>query len=175
MTTPEKTTQPPRPTRTAVMLGLLFLVDLGYMGQGIFSLLVAVVGFAVLILAGLWSRSRGLRPLARSRAVRAALYLLLGAATLGTLRFHSYTARVNVDRVIAACRSYERANGKLPERLEDLVPTFLPAVPRAKYTGMYGQFAYWSSAGAHTLMYVAVPPAGRRLYHFEENRWGYVN
>jgi hypothetical protein len=88
------------------------------------------------------------------------------------MRFHAYTARVNADRVIAACRSYESAHGRLPDRLQDLVPAFLPAVPRAKHTGMYGAFTYFSSAESHTLMYVAFPPFGRRLYHFEERRWG---
>jgi hypothetical protein len=162
-------------SRTALMLGLLFLVDLGYMGQGLFSLLVAVVGLTILLLRSMWSLIRGQRPLAGSRAARAALYLLLGAATLGAMRFHARTARVNADRVIEACRSYERAHGKLPERLQDLVPAFLPAVPRAKYTGMYGEFTYLSSATDHRLLYVALPPFGRRLYHFEADRWGQLN
>jgi len=168
-------THRPRMNRTAMMLGLLFVVDLGYMGQGIFSLFVAVIGLTILMLACTWSLIRGQRTLAGSRAARAALYLLLGAAAVGVMRFHAHTARVNADRVIEACRSYERAHGKLPERLQDLVPAFLPAVPRAKYTGMYGEFTYSSSATRHTLLYVALPPFGRRLYHFEENRWGQLD
>jgi hypothetical protein len=173
MAMPEKT--PPRMTRTAVILGLLFLFDLGFSGQGFFSLMVAVIGLAILMLGSVWSLIRGQRPLARSRAARGALYLFLGAATFGTLRFHAYTARVNADRVIQACRSYERANGKLPERLENLVPAFLPAVPRAKYVYSYGEFTYLSSAEGHTLLYVAVPPFGRRLYHFEKDAWSQLD
>lgn len=157
--------------RTALSLGLLFLVDLGYLGQGLFSLLVAVIGLAILVPASLWSLIRGQRPLAGSRAARAVLYLLLGVATVGAMRFHADTARVNADRVIAACRSYEKANGKLPETLPDLVPAFLPGIPRAKYTGMFGEFTYLSAPTNHTLLYVALPPFGRRLYHFEQNRW----
>jgi len=170
MTMPQKT--PPRMTRTALVLGLLFLFDLGFSGQGFFSLLVALAGLIILMLACVWSLIRGQQPLARSRAARAVLYLLLGAATLGALQFHSYTSRTNAERVIAACRAYEKANGKLPEGLEDLVPAFLPAVPRAKYVLSYGEFSYWSRAdGGHTLLYVVIPPAGRRLYHFEQDRW----
>jgi hypothetical protein len=161
--------------RTGLLLGLLFLVDLGFMGQGVFSMLVAVVGVTVLMLGCAWSFIRGQRPRAASRAARAALYFLLGAATFGAMRFHAETARVNADRVIAACRSYESAHGRLPQRLQDLVPAFLPAVPRAKHTGMYGEFMYLSSPASHTLIYVAFPPFGRRLYHFEESRWGVLD
>jgi hypothetical protein len=157
--------------RTALTLGVLFAVDLGYLGQGVFSLFVAVIGVIILVPACLWSLIRGQRPLAGSRAARAAMYLLLGVATVGAMRFHAETARVNADRVIAACRSYEKANGKLPEKLPDLVPAFLPGIPRAKYTGMFGEFTYLSSPTNHTLLYVALPPFGRRLYHFEQNRW----
>jgi len=164
-----------RMNRTALLLGLLALVDLGFMGQGILSLLIAVVGLALLMLGSLWSIIRGQRARAGNRAARAALYLLLGAVTLGVLRFHSDTARAQATRVIEACRAYETTHGKLPERLQNLVPGFLPAVPRAKYTFVFGEFDYWSSPAGHTLVYVATPPFGRRLYHFEEDRWGQLD
>lgn len=166
----------PTPRRTATALALLFLVDLGFAGQGLFSLLIAFVGVTLLALGAAWALARGNREVAASRATRAALYLLLGAATIGALRFHSFTARTNAARVIEACRSYEARHGAYPERLPDLVPEFLPSVPRAKYVLLWGDFTYWSSPGpSHTLMYVAVPPFGRRLYHFEANRWGQLD
>jgi hypothetical protein len=92
-----KAAQPPRTGRTAAALAGLFLFDLGYAGQGFFSV--------------------------------------------------------------------------LPDRLEQLVPEFLPAVPRAKYTFAWGEFTYSTSAKDHTLMYVVIPPFGRLFYHFEEARW----
>ena len=165
----------PPARRTALVLGALFLVDLGFMGQGIFSLLVAVAGVIVLALAATWSLVRGQRRLAANRAGRAALYVLLGVATMGALRFHASMARTNAARVIEACRSYQARRGSYPERLEALVPEFLPAVPRAKYTLAFGEFTYWSNPTAHTLIYVALPPFGRRLYHFEEDRWGQLD
>jgi len=171
MTTPEKTIEPPRLRRTAVALALIFLIDLGYIGQGGIALIVAVLGTLLLSLGCAWSLIRGRRPLAVSRAIRGGLYVLLGAAAVGAMALHARTGRINADRVIEACRSYERANGKLPDRLEDLVPDFLPSIPRARYTGMFREFMYWSTGEGHTLLYVTVPPFGRRLYHFEERRW----
>ena len=165
-------TQPPGMVRTAAVLAALFLLDLGYAGQGIFSLFVAVCGLAFLAVGALWSAIRGAAPLARSRALRAGMYLVLGAATLATTRLHAANAETQAARVIDACRAFEARQGMLPDRLEELVPEFLPAVPRAKYTLAWGEFTYWTSEKKlHTLMYVAVAPFGRRLYHFEEARW----
>ena len=162
--------------RTSAALAVLFLLDLGYSGQGLFSLAVAVFGLALLAGGALWSGLRGAPALARSRALRAALYLLLGVATLATTRLHVATAESRAAIVIDACRAFERAHGVLPDRLEDLVPEFLPAVPRAKYTLAWGEFTYSASEPRrHTLMYVTLPPFGRRIYHFENARWSQLD
>lgn len=137
-------------------------------------MLVASVGLVLLLAGALWAAVRGAAPraLARSRALRASMYLVLGIATIGATRFHAATARNHAAQVIEACHAYQTRHGMLPERLQQLVPEFLPAVPRAKYTLSYGAFTYWTSGQkSHTLMYVALPPFGRRLYHFEERRW----
>ena len=162
--------------RTAIVLGALFLFDLGYAGQGLLSLLVATLGFGVLTIGALWSATRGAASLARSRALRACLYLVLGLAAFGGARFHVATATTHAARVIAACRAFEVRHGMLPDRLEDLVPEFLPNVPRAKYTLAWGGFTY-SMAGKtrHTLMYTTLPPFGRRVYHFEEGQWSQLD
>jgi len=158
--------------RTAVALGVLFAIDLGLIGQGIFSLLIAFGGTALLGLGALWAVVRGQRRVAGGKAARAAIYFLLGAATVGALFFHSYTARTRATRVIEASRVYKAKHGRLPERLQDLVPECLPSVPRAKYAYLLGEFTYWASpGGTHTLVYVTMPPFSRRLYHFEEDRW----
>jgi hypothetical protein len=158
--------------RTAVALGVLFLLDLGFSGQGLLSLFVAACGVVLSTVGALWSAARGAAPLARSRALRATMYLVLGLATFGALRFHAATAETQAARVIDACRAFEARHGTLPDRLEELVPEFLPAVPRAKYTLQWGEFTYLTSGEKHhSLMYVAVPPFGRRFYHFEEAKW----
>jgi len=173
-----KDAQPPPLLRTTVALAVLFLADLGFSGQGFFSLLVAGVGLGLLTLGALWAIVRGAAPriLVRSRAMRAGLYLLLGLATVATMQFHAATAQNHAAQVIEACRAYQTRHGMLPDRLQELVPEFLPTVPRAKYTLAWGEFTYWTSGEkSHTLMYVALPPFGRRLYHFEEARWSQLD
>lgn len=104
------------------------------------------------------------------------MYLVLGVMTLAAVRVHAATAENHAAQIIDACRAYQARHGMLPDRLEALVPEFLPAVPRAKYTLSYGEFTYWTSEQkSHTLMYVALPPFGRRLYHFEEARWSQLD
>jgi hypothetical protein len=164
--------------RTVVILAILFTCDAVLYGQGILSLLVACVGATVLLVGTLVSAIRGARARARSRLLRVGTYLLLGAATVGVTSCHRRMAARQADRVIAACRAYKAEHGDFPERLQDLVPRYFDAVPRAKATLAWGEFMYWTTPAAdgsrksqHVLMYRDMPPAGRRLYHFEEARW----
>ena len=172
-----KEAQLPSLARTARALAVLFLADLGFAGQGLLSLFVAGVGLSLLTSAALWAAIRGgATPLVRSRAMRAGMYLLLGIATVATTQFHMATAQNHAAQVIQACRAYQARHGMLPDRLEELVPEFLPRVPRAKYTLQWGEFTYLTSGKeSHTLMYVALPPFGRRLYHFEAARWSQLD
>lgn len=166
---------PPRPKppwRTAAALAGLFVVDLVGTGAGFFAMFTAFIGGSVLAFGTLWALIRNHGGTARTRALKFAMYMLLGGATIATLRFHTSTAETAADRVIEGCRSYEADRGELPGQLSDLVPGYLDAIPVAKLTLMYGNFTYWSEpSDTHTLEYVVVPPFGRRLYNFENDAW----
>ena len=163
---------PPR-WRTGLALLALFLFDVVVIGQGAFAGLTAAVGLGLLSLGTFSSGVRGHRSLARNRASRAIQYLLLGLATIGTLRFHEATGRKNAQRVISACESYRRQDGKLPDRLEELVPEFLSDVPPSRYTVLFNHFWYFPDAGL--LGYVVFPPFGRRTYNFNTAQWNYLD
>ena len=164
----------PSLTRTAVILTALFLADLGVAGQGLLSLAVAGIGFVLLTIGARWSAVKGgAAPRARNRARRAGMYVVLGIATVATMQFHMATAMSHALRVIDASRAYQAKHGRLPDRLDELVPEFLPAVPRAKYTIQWGTFTYMKgSEQSHTLMFTSLPPFGRQVYHFETAQWG---
>lgn len=158
--------------RTAAALSALFLFDLGYAGQGLFSMAVAAIGLVILAIGAIQAATQRSMPAAQSRALRASLYLALGVAAYGAATFHRATAEAHAAQVIDACRAFETRRGKLPDRLDDLVPEFLAAVPRAKFMLAYADFTYSKHEDhRHTLMYVALPPFGRRIYHFEGARW----
>lgn len=161
------------PRRTVAALTLLFLADLGFAGQGLFSMVVGAVGCCVMTSRAIWAAAKiGRGPVLTSYAIRAGLYLALAGAAISASQFHQATAENHAARVIDACRAYQARYGTLPDRLALLVPDFLPSIPRAKYTLEYGDFTYSAAAGqTHTLMYVTLPPHGRRVYHFEDARW----
>ncbi|WP_224242389.1 hypothetical protein [Hyalangium gracile] len=86
-------------------------------------------------------------------------------------------ARQNAERIIAACRAFERKEGRLPEKLEELIPEFLPSLPRALYDGPHFGFTYdaASEPPRHVLGWTDRIPFGRPYYVFEEDRWGYLD
>jgi hypothetical protein len=157
----------PPASRTAIVLSLIFLFDLFWVGQGLISLFIAFFGIPILTVGAIWSALRKQGPWARSRLLRAGMYLLFGAATVAAGRLHVWTATSRAQTLIVACQAYKQDHAAFPQRLDDLVPKYLPSIPRAKYTLMWGEFTY----RAPTLSYVAMPPVGRRLYNLEEGRW----
>jgi hypothetical protein len=102
---------------------------------------------------------------------------LTAAAVLLPHRAASDRARKNADALIAACRAFQAKQGRLPARLEELVPDFLPELPRAKFDGPHFGFTYDVNEAAtrHVLGWTEVIPFGRPFYVFEEDRWGYLD
>ncbi len=107
--------------------------------------------------------------------------LASGALTLAAVllphRAASDRARKNADVLIAACQAFQAKHGRLPAALEELVPGFLPELPRAKFDGPHFGFTYDVDAAAtrHVLGWTEVLPFGRPYYVFEEDRWGYLD
>jgi hypothetical protein len=78
----------------------------------------------------------------------------------------------NADRVIKACEEFRIVNGQYPKQLDELVPKYLPSVPPAKYCCM-GKFFYCNLDGHDCcLLWWSRYGFYRRIYHFDEKRWG---
>jgi len=84
-------------------------------------------------------------------------------------------ARERAEAVVAAANAFHTAQSRYPHTLEELVPRYLPDVPRAKYTWISGRFRYVYDDGGGQLSYMAVPPFGRRIYNFKTQRWSYLD
>ncbi len=82
-------------------------------------------------------------------------------------------AEANAKQIVTACEQYRTDNGKFPDKLAELVPTYLSSVPRAKYTLTSGDFRYWNQEGSHQLIWDKNPPFGRMTYSFEQRTWRY--
>jgi len=169
---PEKRTQPKRSLKSAVTAALLLYVFDGWAaGQGGLALLF-LLGLGPWVLFGLVKQSE--RPWFVLRLKKAAIVAAGAIAVFPTIRWHAYHAHTEAERVIAAVKAYQAKNSEFPQGLDHLIPEFLPAIPQAKWTFMWGDFSY-TGPNEHTaipfLYYYALPPYGRRIYHFDERGW----
>jgi hypothetical protein len=158
--------------RNIIVAACIFVFDGLILGQGVigvFVFLVAFLGGTIRILSAVRRKDR---ILVRFHAARTGVYFLMAVAIVATIYVNNRIARHQADRVIAACRQFETKYHRFPDRLQELVPEFLPGIPRAKYTLLYGDFSYLvSSEKEHHLYYVAFPPFARVMYAFESDRW----
>lgn len=159
-----------RPTRWVrpVLLGLVLVV---FDEQGFIAFL-----FAAFLILGYLPRSliaKKYSSCRKERLIRLAIYLSAVAMVLGLRIFNTSLAKGRAEQIITAAENYKVANGKYPDRLDQLVPQFIPEVPaKAKLTLLDNGFRYLVQPDSHTLMYVVMPPFGRRTYQFETRQWG---
>jgi hypothetical protein len=84
-------------------------------------------------------------------------------------------AEANARRVIVAFEEYHAANGRFPEKLDELVPQYLNPVPLAKYClGPSSCFSY-HNFGEPKLYWQVVPPYLRKIYNFDSRSWSYLD
>ena len=55
------------------------------------------------------------------------------------------------------------------------MPKYLPSVPPAKHCRFLNTFWYIDYRETRMLVWYVGPPFGRKIYDFEERRWGYID
>jgi hypothetical protein len=81
-------------------------------------------------------------------------------------------AERRVMAVADALARYKAERNAWPLRLDDLVPAYLPAIESAKPLAlMAGQPTYLYQPEAPGLMYVSIPPFGRRVLNVATREW----
>jgi hypothetical protein len=94
---------------------------------------------------------------------------------LANNHFQLQVADARAQRVIAACVAYQTANGKFPEKLNELVPKYMPFIPSARYCpGPWSQFRYYNGENPSLFWYI-FPPFDRKIYNFNTRSWSYMN
>jgi len=147
---------------------LLLALDVALAGSFVMSLLFCPIWFFVNVLKGVIERAGWWLTLFK---------IAIPALTLGLVLANNAVqikiAEANAPRIITACEGFYAANGRFPKSLDELVPQYIPSVPRAKYCLFYGQFDYFNY-GKPMLVWCVVPPFDRRIYDFETRRWNYI-
>lgn len=154
--------------RSGVAAGLVLAWDGSHTASSIdwptLVLALACVGGLGLVLASLvlrrWTRSRAL-------VAAWAVWLALGGLLAGWSRFNLRLAERRADVVIEACRRFESDHRRLPASLGELVPAYLPTVPRANWT-ILGHFVYEPDRRALSFL---APWPFERTYSFSTGEW----
>lgn len=102
-------------------------------------------------------------------ALRVSMPLLTFAIAFGNGNMQWKISDANAERVIKACDEFRVANGRYPNKIDELVPKYLTSVPPAKHC-MMGSFLYVNSQG-HPMLWWTRYGFYRRIYDFDEKRW----
>ncbi|MEN6457662.1 MAG: hypothetical protein ABFC63_01920 [Thermoguttaceae bacterium] len=152
-----------------VVASLLFVMDALMVNVVFLSLLTAIFQLVVgLPLLYLRQDER------RKRLRNVCIFLGTFVMAVAMVNVNAYIAPLHADRLIKAIESYRAANGVYPQKLDDLVPTFIDHVPYAQYTIM-GVFFY-VRGGTKEPPVLWYNPHGmdHRTYYFKTKDWHYL-
>ena len=148
----------------------MIFLDAAVYGSFLFSIIACPIWFLASAVKNIVKR-----PGWRIALIRLALPLLTLGIVVGNSALQSRIAKSNAERIVVAVEQFRSTNGAYPNKLDELVPRYLEAVPRAKFCLVFGEFMYLTSNEQHTLIWVAIPPFGRPTYNFEQRKWGYLD
>ena len=168
---------------------VLFVMDVLLFGSYLFSILIGPIWLLVAIVRAL--KAIFARTSWRVAVTRIVIPLVTLALVFGNAKLQSRIAESNAERIIKACTQYRADNGVFPETLTMLVPKYLKSVPHTKYTLGMEDFKYIVPKGEpvqdetsgeitykstqHMLMWVVLPPFGRRTYTLETASLGHID
>ena len=163
-----------KPLRTTVITALILFILDAFVLNGFFLALIALVIVVVgLIPATLFALKR--REVLVHRALKVLIYSVTIAAVFAVFAGNNYLAHQRAERIITAISRFKSQNHRYPTSLKELVPDYMADIPRAKYALTSAHFLYSGVPERPVLMYVRIPPFGRSIYDFEEQRWRFLD
>jgi hypothetical protein len=155
-----------------IVAALLVLVDAFVLGQ---SYLTLVSGAGVILIALPRAFLRKFRATRRARLRNIGIYLMAVVMVFVVIVANTYVASARWYRLIQTVKAFHAKTGRYPDSLDALVPDFVSAVPRAKYTLLYGDFTYTRIGTGALLYFTVTPPYGRPTYDFGAGKVGRVD
>jgi hypothetical protein len=106
----------------------------------------------------------------RSEWLRVALiYTLMFISTVALLGWNMQVAQRRAAPVILAVRRYNSEHGHYPKTLDELVPTYLPSIPRGGFTLISRHFRYFNYADPQ--LWIPAMFYGVVSYDFHTKTW----
>ena len=155
---------------TALIAGMILLIGEVVCGQTTVVMMTGLAVAAVLGLLAAYRLIKGEKGRAVSVAVKALIFVGMFLVATGLDVANKKIAMSRAETIIAACRSYKDKTGAYPETLQALVPEYLKAVPRAKYTVLWSAFHYREGRLAWMLVPMTVMPS----YDLNAGKWSFA-
>jgi len=159
--------------KTIITASLLFVADAFVLNQFTIAIFTIILGVPVLLVK--LFKARKDRERSKLLVSKAGIYALMIVFIIGANVLNNVIAEGRAKDIIAACEQFKTKSGRYPEKLSELVPEYLHAVPAAKYSLMGASFRYFARQESHALMYEAVPPYWRKYYVLEKKSWESVD
>jgi hypothetical protein len=161
--------------KTLCVATSIFVLDAVILNQGFVAIILIFLVLFVFFPTALLLRRRN-RLKYEQRLIKIVIYVLTGIAVLSSNTLQNRLADSRAIAIGNACLAYHAKYHLYPAELKELVPEFLPSVPVAKWSGEHFSYSRaLESDHEPMLWYAAVPPFGRRFYHMESGRWGYLD
>ena len=160
--------------KTLVFCGFFLALDIFFIGAPMLGVYVGVALLLWLVprIFTAWKRPDLRRHRARVALVTAAVLAVDGIAFVVSEAF----AEKRVSEIADALVRYKAERNAYPLRLQDLVPTYLPAIRATKPVSiMAGGPMYLYDPTGPALMYVSIPPFGRRVLNVVTREWTEVD
>lgn len=154
---------------TLAALATLYLFDAAVLGQGFVA--AALLTIVALGLLPKWFVLRHIGAVTWPTSRLAVMFTTCAIAIMATINFNNSLARARGEALVTAISHYRAIAGRYPRALDDLVPTYIEAIPRAKYTLSFNRFDYSGRGDRVVLAYADTPPFGRSFYDFKHQRW----
>ncbi len=167
----EKTEDYLNPKKPLIISGLsaigIFVFDSFMLGAPAFSIFVLIYVVVYLIPVALFS----IRNKAKLKFIvtKMGIYSVMLVFSFGFRAFDLSLAEKRANTVISAVEQYNQDNGHYPTFLNELVPKYLPEIPKPRIAP--GIFYYPGAPEDPHLMYTDYPPFGRLSWSFKDKEW----
>ncbi len=112
----------------------------------------------------------------RALGMRTAIWGCVALVAFGLSCANNAHSREGERVIIAAVHRYRNERGRYPDALDELVPRYLPSVPRARlFPSMFARFEYGRYGDDANLTWTLYPPFGRPFYVFNQRRHGHLD
>ena len=154
---------------------VIIFIDVFFGGLPVLSILVALAIIFYMIPKTLLSIKK--KDKFRANLTHTLIYIAMVILVLSAVWLDAKIAANRAQKMVDIIEQYNLKYNHYPDRLGELVPEFIANIPSPKLFLLGSEFSYYvyeeeaTHKKTHELVYVIVPPFGRRGYLFERKNW----